>query len=135
MIGTVHRCSGQSRIDNQSGYRVSLASNTVHSETPSDSEPNGAMIDAKMFFIFISVPLIFLLWRFATPAFPVQSGNFPTWFQGTMHMRIDVSVSFTLKCFIFSEPVAYSFSDSIWYRIVPYSETYQVSRFPNGHSP
>ncbi|CRL18126.1 unnamed protein product [Penicillium camemberti] len=47
MIGTAHRYSGQSRIDNQSGYRVSLASYTAHSETPNDSNPNGEMIDAK----------------------------------------------------------------------------------------
>lgn len=53
MIGTAHQCSGQSRIDNQSGYRVSLASYTAHSETPNDSTPNGEMIDAKVFFIFV----------------------------------------------------------------------------------
>lgn len=61
MIGTAHRYSGQSRIDNQSGYRVSLASYTAHSETPNDSNPNGEMIDAKVFFIFVLFIFIFSL--------------------------------------------------------------------------
>lgn len=53
MIGTVQQCSGQSRINNQSDYRVSLASYTAHSETPNDSNPNSEMIDPKVFFIFV----------------------------------------------------------------------------------
>lgn len=61
MIGTVHRCSGQSRIDNQSGYRVSLASYTAHSETPNDSNPNGEMIDPKLSFIFVLLKNFFSL--------------------------------------------------------------------------
>lgn len=136
MIGTAHRYSGQSRIDNQSGYRVSLASYTAHSETPNDSNPNGEMIDAKVFFIFVLL-FLFFLWRFATPAFPVHSENFPTWFQGTMHMRIDVRVSFTpySKMLHLFRTSRIFISDSICYRIIAYSETYQVSRFPNGHSP
>lgn len=58
MIGA-HRCSGQSRIGNQSGYRVSLASYTAHSETPNDSNPNGEMIGAKVFSIFILLHFFF----------------------------------------------------------------------------
>lgn len=40
-------------IDNQSGYRVSLAFYTTHSETPNDSNPNGKTIDAMLIFIFL----------------------------------------------------------------------------------
>lgn len=107
MIGA-HRCSGQSRIGNQSGYRVSLASYTAHSETPNDSNPNGEMIDAKVFSIFILLNFFFSL-AVCNSSLSRAFGEFPNEFQGPMHMRIDVRVSFTLKCFIFSEPVAYSF--------------------------
>lgn len=80
-------------------YRVSLASSTAHSETPNKSILNNEMIDA--------VILIFVLFNFGglqLQPFPLF-GDFPTWFQGTMHMRIDVRVA--LKCFIFSETVLY----------------------------
>lgn len=53
------QCSRPSRIDNQSGYRVSLAFYTTHSETPNDSNPNGKTIDAMLIFIFLL--LIFFL--------------------------------------------------------------------------
>lgn len=46
-------------IDNQSGYRVSLAFYTTHSETPNDSNPNGKMIDAKLILIFLLLLFFF----------------------------------------------------------------------------
>lgn len=62
------------RIDNQSGYRVSLASYTAHSETPNDSNPNGEMIDAKLIFIFV---LLFFFLAVCNSSLSRAFGEFP----------------------------------------------------------